>query len=255
MTLIKTLWDQSLVLTTANLKARYRNSVFGYLWVLLGPLSTYMAQAYVFKFIFRVPVENYLQFLLFGLLPWIFFSQTLEMVTTSFYHNGRLLKNVKVQPMALIVAQTVDNMINNFAALAILLTIIGIWDSVPWLKVYLFPIPYLVIGVTAIAFGFFLAALNVEFFDVKFVLNFALGLLFFLTPVIYPENFVPQEARFLLDYNPIHYLLRPFRALLETGPSALFWLQLRDASLVALAALVLAGYYWKRRRNEIYLKL
>jgi ABC-type polysaccharide/polyol phosphate export permease len=251
----KAILSQSVILTKANLKTRYRNSFAGYLWVIISPLMTYMVQGYVFKMIFKIPMDNYFLFLLFGLIPWLFFSQTLEMVTTCFHYNGRLLKSTPVHPASLILAQGWDNIINSFLVMTLVLGLLSLSGEVPWSKIYLYPLPYISLLVSTVALGFWLSSLHARFFDVKFVLSFCLNILFFLTPVIYPENYVPAGFKFLLYGNPVYYLLRPWRALLESGPSPIFWLSLAQSFTLALMSVILATYYWRKKRNAIYLRL
>jgi lipopolysaccharide transport system permease protein len=251
----KTILLQIKILARASLKARYRNSVLGYLWVLISPLSTYLAQAYVFKVVFKVQIDNYFLFLLLGLVPWMFFAQTLEMTTTSLFYSSRLLKAIPVHPVSLIMAQVLDNLINNFTVILIVLAAISSFETVPFEKLYLFPLPYFVLVVFTLSLSFLFSLLSIKYFDVKFVVSFVLGLLFFISPILYPENFVPEETQFLLALNPMYFILRPFRVLVEYGASVEFFRALFIASCGTLAAALTAYTYWKTKRNEIYLRL
>lgn len=255
LTKISTILSQSKVLARASLKARYRNSILGYLWVLISPLSTYVAQSYIFKVVFKVQIENYFLFLLFGLVPWMFFAQTLEMTTTSLFFSSRFLKSVQVHPISLVLAQVLDNLINNLTVVLIVLCVIATVEHVPFENIYLFPLPYLVLVIFTLSLSFLLSLLSIKYFDVKFVMSFVLGLLFFISPILYPENFVPEEAQFLLTLNPMYYILKPFRVLVETGPSNDFFYSLLIAAAGALLASLAAFGYWKAKRNEIYLRL
>jgi len=247
--------SQSLIFLRANLKARYRQSFAGFLWVFIGPLSTYLAQAYVFRFVFKIQVQNYFSFLLFGLVPWIFFSQTLEMTTTSFYNQNRILKSLNIHPLSLIIAQALDNLINSIVLIFVVLLALTIFFSVPWERLFLFPIAYTALALTGISFGFVLAVTNIFFYDTKFVLTFALGLLFFVSPVFYPESFVPDEFRWVLLVNPLTYLLRPFRALLDQGPGVAFLEAQLQALGICLIAIGMAYLVWQRKKHVFYFKL
>lgn len=251
----KAILSQSVILTKANLKTRYRNSFAGYLWVIISPLMTYMVQGYVFKMIFKIPMDNYFLFLLFGLIPWLFFSQTLEMVTTCFHYNGRLLKSTPLHPASLILAQAWDNIINNILTMSLILGLLSFAGGVPWNKIYLYILPYAPLFIATVSVGFLLSSLHAQYFDVKFVVSFCLNILFFLTPVIYPENYVPPAFRFLLYCNPIYFLLRPWRALYESGPSPEFISYVIQSLAISAGLAILARYYWRQKRNAIYLRL
>ena len=87
-----TFWRQVLALTRANLKARYRKTAAGFLWVVLNPLILYAAQSLVFERFLNLRVPRYSLFLGSGLLPWVFSAQTLEMCTSLFVTHGRLIR-------------------------------------------------------------------------------------------------------------------------------------------------------------------
>ncbi len=246
---------QSLVLTRANLSARYRGSFFGYLWVLMGPLATYMAQAYIFHIIFKIQIENFFIFLLFGICPWIFFAQTIEMVAALFTHKANVLKSYSVSPLALVLAQAIDNFLNSITVIIIALCLISFLSEVPWLKVIAFPIPFFVLMLTTSFIGFLIAVTNVFFYDTKFVTTFLIGIMFYLSPVLYPENYVPAQYLILLKLNPMTYLLRPFRDLLISGMEGVFFQDLGVATMICLIAGVLAMLVWKSIKNDFYFKL
>ena len=70
---------QLISLTLANMKARYRKTFAGFLWVILNPIILYSVQSVVFRKILKIELPDYSLFLLGGLLPWIFITSTLEM--------------------------------------------------------------------------------------------------------------------------------------------------------------------------------
>ena len=69
-------WQQIKVLTVANMKARYRKTMIGFFWVVLGPILMYSVQAFVFQKFLKLELHNYYLFLLGGLLPWIFITSS-----------------------------------------------------------------------------------------------------------------------------------------------------------------------------------
>jgi ABC-type polysaccharide/polyol phosphate export permease len=221
----------------------------------MSPLLTYLVQGYVFRIIFKIQVENYFLFLLFGLSPWIFLSQTIDMSTGLLYNQSKLLKSLKISPVTLLAAQAFDNLINSLLVVLIVLLWLSFFGTVDWSKVIFFPLPYLAVLVSGLFLSFFLATCQIFFFDTKFVTQFVLGILYFLTPIVYPENFVPEQWRFLLALNPLTYLLRPFRTLMEEGLSPKFLFDQLIAFAVAAFFCVVTLIFWARRRNAFYLRL
>src|SRR5690606_4851573 len=100
---MKTVFDlrRTAILTSASMRTRYRNSILGFAWVILNPLILMSAQAYVFVGVLKIEMDNYVLYLMSGLLPWIFLSQTLEMTATLYVFQGSLLKSLNLHPMTL----------------------------------------------------------------------------------------------------------------------------------------------------------
>lgn len=251
----RVIFHQSYILAKASLKARYRNSVAGYLWVIMSPLLMFAAQGFVFKEIFRIQVENYFQFLLFGLSPWIFFSQTIDMSSGIFYNQSKLLKSFKLSPITLILAQAFDNLVNSLAVIVIALLLVSSVDQVYWDRIYLFPLAYFAIFISTVFLSALLSFFTVFFHDTRFFVQFLLSLLFFLTPIVYPESFVPDDFKIIIQLNPITYLVRPFRTLLESGPSQIFFFDLFISFSIALVSMIIFYLVWRKKNAEFYFKL
>lgn len=201
-------------LTTANLKSRYRNTIYGFLWVLLNPILTYVVQVFAFTTIFQVRFANYGVFLLAGLFPWLFIVQSVEMCTGIFLNNGGIIKNIPLPPLLLVFVQILDNFINFFCAFVIIILYYSVFHSLsPMLFLYiLIPTISLIIAVTSICTIFSL--LNVRFRDLKFVVSFVFSLLFYLTPIFYSITQVPERLKFIIGNNPFYYLIHPYQHLL-----------------------------------------
>jgi lipopolysaccharide transport system permease protein len=245
-------WTQARALTAANLKSRYRNTIAGFLWVVLSPLITYGAQSFVFHTILQLQVRNYHLFLLTGLLPWIFFQQSVEMCTSLYTSSSRLLKSLPVHPLVYLTAQLLDNLVNFFAVFFLLLLPATAFGQVDLTSLILLPIPifFLLLGVFGICW--LLAVLQVFLRDTRFIASFALNILFFLTPIFYPVEFVPEKFRWMVTLNPVNYLIQPFRGLLHEFNGGSFLREILSSAAVSLS-LAAAGYlYWRVKRNEVY---
>lgn len=252
---IQLIFTQSFLLTRASLKARYRNSFAGYLWVILAPMTIFVTQAYVFKVIFKIEAKNYFVFLLFGLSPWLFFSQTLEMSSGLLYHQAKLLKSFKMSPITLLAAQAFDNLLNSLLVIFFALVTLSFFGDVDWAKIIFFPIPYISILISTLFLSFFIAVFQIFYFDTRFVTQFILGLLYFVSPIVYPENFVPEKFQFIIQLNPLTYLLRPFRTLLDEGLTNNFFIDQFIAFLISLIIASLAILFWRSKRYAFYLRL
>ena len=247
---------QILVMTSANLKARYRNTVSGFLWVVMNPILMFGAQAYAFHYILKINVEEFPIFLLSGLIPWLFLIQSADMGTGSFINNGRLLKSFPIHPVVPLAAQIADNLINFFAAFLILFIPVSLsshlfhWISLPLLII---PLAILLLGTFSIVW--LLATTNVFFQDMKFIVSFLGSVTFYLTPIIYPEGFVSENIHWIFNVNPVYHLIMPFRLAVMDPLSAEFWYRCGLGALVAVGFFIWAALYWRKKRNSVYFYL
>ena len=116
---------QIIALTKSNMMSRYRKTIAGFLWVVLNPILMYAVQSFVFRKLLKIDVPNYSLFLLCGLLPWIFVTMTIDMVTPILDFSSDLLKSFKMNPAVLVLSQVLDNFFN--FVFAFLLVLIPTW--------------------------------------------------------------------------------------------------------------------------------
>lgn len=239
--------EQILQTTLANLKVRYRQSWAGVAWVFLSPLLTFGVQGFVFHLVLKIPVENYLVFLASGLIPWIFIAQSTEMSAGAIVGSAGLLRSYPVHPFIPVGAQVGDCFVNFAASFLLILTLVAAqWTPLCALLVALSTV-MLLLGVAALAF--FAALVQVFYRDFKFLLTFALQLLFYLSPIIYPEAMVPESVRGLIALNPVGLWIRPFREAFASGAAdPMVFLRGWAFSFVLIGLTV---FYWRAKRNEL----
>lgn len=243
---------QVFILTNANLKARYRKTIAGFVWVVLNPIIMYGVQALVFKGFLNLQIPNYAVFLMTGLLPWIFATQSMDMCTGIFLNSSSLLKSFQVNPLVYLVAQLTDNAVNFLAAFSLLL--IPLWFTHPThaYALLLLPLPMITLVVGVFGICWLLAIAQVFFRDTKFLLQFVTSVGFFLTPIFYSVDFIPEKLRWIPWVNPFYRLLLPFRALLTEFELFGFAKAMGGALVCAALTVTLAAHFWKRKRNAIY---
>lgn len=248
-------WRQVGALTTANLKSRYRNTIAGFIWVVMNPLIMFGAQDYAFKHVLKLQIPNYSLFLVSALLPWIFISQSIEMCTSMFVVSGRLLKSFPLHPLAYLIAQLADNAINFLAAFTLLLVPIWLTSTANPVGLLLLPAAVMVLIVGVLGMTWLLATLNVFFRDTRFIVSFMLSVSFFITPIFYPVEYVPAKFKLLVTLNPFYRLILPFRIALGDFNMIEFSKACGIAAAVSTAFLGAAMLVWKRKRNAVYLNI
>lgn len=252
---MSTLLRQVAVLAGAQLKLRYRKTVGGAVWVLLNPMIQYGTQALVFSYILKLNITNYPLFLLGGLLPWIFCSQTVDMATTVYVQQSQFLRAFSADPRVFVFALVAENSFNLLVTMLSFLAAFSAFGRADFFSglLALLCLPPLIIGVAGIAV--ISAALHVLFRDMKFVMNFAFTVGYFLTPIFYPIEFVPAHLRAILELNPIFQWIRPIRLAVTGSADAAnaFLPNLLSSYVVALAVFGLGLFTWRMLKNKVRL--
>ncbi len=243
---------QLVSLTLANMKARYRKTFAGFLWVILNPIILYSVQSVVFRKILKIELPDYSLFLLGGLLPWIFITSTLEMSIPYLYNSHNLLRGFRINPFLLILCQVLDNFLNFLIAFVIILIPMMILTENQQSAFYYLPLPILVLLISIASISSLASLMNVFYRDTKFVLTFILNIMYFITPIFYPVEFVPTEYRWIIDMNPLFYLVEAFRSAVYNFEPSYFWMSLIKAFLISLFFALISFLYWKKRKNDLY---
>jgi lipopolysaccharide transport system permease protein len=223
------------VLAQKDFKVRYRNSVLGFLWSLFNPLAYMMILTLVFSFLLRVNIPNFAAWLLVGLLVWRFFSIGTAQGLFSIVGNPSLITKVYVPRYLIVLSNNVANLLGaslEFLALFPLLILLGVN-----LSAYVLLLPAVLLMEFLLVFGLSLclSSLNLKYRDFYQLWEIGLQLGFFLSPIVYDVNLIPERFRLVYSLNPVTALIESSRNifLLSQFPSA-FDLGVIASSLVIL---------------------
>ena len=202
------------VLILKDVKVRYKQTLLGATWALIRPLASLAIFTILFGKIAKIPSEGYPYsvFVFSGLLPWLFHASAVTASATSLVGSSQLVTKVyfprAIIPLSTIGGAFVDFMIALmvFIVYSILLGV-NIGFNVLWLPVLTIPMV-----TTAMGVGMLLAAVTVRYRDVVHAVPFLVQIWMYLTPVIYPVNFIPGHWQFLLYINPVTAVVEAFRA-------------------------------------------
>ncbi len=243
-------------LVSRELKARYRGTVFGFLWSFLNPLLLLAVYSVVFGIILPgssgrvedVDLKgiNYAIFLFTGLLPWLWFNASiLESANVLFIH-GNLIKKIQFPIEVLPIMVVLTNLINFVLGVPILIFMVIFFANgftLSWWVLF-FPVAVLVQFVFTMGLSFLVSALTVHFRDLKDILSNLLTLWFFATPIIYAfGNAQIQKNKALvwaLSLNPMTHIIEAYHYTFVYG-SLPHWKKLPVTFLVGLLCFY-AGY-------------
>ena len=233
------------LLVGRDLKVRYKRSVLGMAWTLLNPILQTAVYTLVFSKIMKIGVPGFPVFLLAGLLPWTLLSVSCTASAHSLLNNQGLIRKVAapqaVYPLSVVGSKLVD-LVFSLAPLAVLAMVMG---RVPnWSWTFLLP-AVLLAGAFTVGLSLVFSSLMVFFRDIRHLIDILFQVWFYLTPIIYPPEYLAQLKnpwiRGVLGFNPAAPIIRCFQI-------PIYERCFPDAATVGLAALFaaasLAGGFW-----------
>lgn len=234
-------------LVLRNLKLRYKQTALGAAWALLQPLLTMTVFSLVFGRLARLDSEGmpYPVFALAALVPWTYFANALTQAGNSLVDQHQLLTKVYFPRLLLPLAATIAGLLDLAIAFLLLLGLIAWFGIEPSVRLLAAPLLALFATLAALAPGVWLAALNVRYRDVRYVIPFLVQIWLFVTPVVYSSSLVPERWRWLYDLNPMAGVVAGFRWMV--GPAIPFPGPGLATSAAAMLILLLAGLYYFRR--------
>jgi ABC-type polysaccharide/polyol phosphate export permease len=200
-----------------DLTVRYKRSVFGFLWTLLHPLLLMGIFTVVFSHLFRRETPHYETYFLSAYIAWNFFSQTVTNAMASVAWNGPLMKRVRVPRSIFTLSSIVSGLVNLVLSMFALLLIMLIVRAPLFPSLLFVPISLLIVGIFTFGVSLALTALSVFFADVREMVQAGLPALLYMTPVIYPVSIVPVSFRWIVERNPLTYLIEVVRAPIYYG--------------------------------------
>ncbi|MFN8389838.1 MAG: ABC transporter permease [Bdellovibrionota bacterium] len=211
-------------LVCRHLNARYRGSMLGFIWSFLNPLCLIGVYSLVFQYYIRFnDVHHYTLFMFAGLLPWIWFSSGLLEATGAISGGGSLITKAMFPPHILPIVAVLTNLANFIFAIPLLLLFMLLVGIPPTASLIYLPLVIFVELVFLAGLSLGLSAVNVHYRDVQHILGNLMTLWFFLCPIIYPVNNVPERFRFTLLLNPVALFTEMYQSIFIDGthPAAL----------------------------------
>jgi len=235
-----------------DIKVRYKQTTLGLLWVILQPLLMMLILTYFFGRALNIPSAGlpYTIYVFSGLLIWNLFSSGVTSAANNMLNNSSIIKKVYFPRMVIPVSSILVAIIDFAVAFCLFVGIIIYYSQpVQWTAVIMWPLALFTGFVAALGLGCWLSALNLKYRDFRYVIPFAIQLLFFLTPVIYPVSMLHPFLRYLLAASPIYASVEFFRAPL-TG-------MMPDTSLLLLSVtagivILITGLIYFRRTEDYF---
>ncbi len=217
------------ILVERDLRVRYKNSVVGIGWTLINPLIQVFVLTIAIGYILGSGPKNLSAYIFCATIPWTFFQTAVLDASTSVLVKMPLLKKVYFPREIPLIATVCQNFIQFVISLVIFViyrwgvtTVLFHWPGPPPREIWLLPWLIAILFLLTLGTAFFVAAANVFYEDIKFILSLTLSFLFYLMPIIYfAENIIYSTrihsdsakwwAYHLYLANPMAWLLTAFK--------------------------------------------
>lgn len=259
MQILRTLWAyRGFIIGSVQreFQSKYQRSMLGATWTVLNPLAMIVVYTVIFSQVMRAKLPGvestfgYSIYLCAGILTWGLFSEITTRGQNIFLENANLIKKLSFPRLCLPLALLGTALLNFAIVFSLFTGFLLLSGSFPgWAFAGLFPVIAIVVAF-AIGLGMILGVLNVFFRDVGQFFGIAITFWFWLTPIVYPLDIVPEIGQKLLAINPLVPLLSSIQGIVVSGvwPQ---WATLIYPSAVAFGLCVIAWLLFRKRSGEM----
>ena len=241
-------YDLLLNLIERDLKLKYRGSSIGLMWSLINPLIMIVIYTWVFQTILKNPTPNFTMVLMSGLLPWNFFASSLTSSVGSFTGNATLLTKVKLPKYILVFSNIFFNFII-FLMMIVLILIAMFFFNVPYTtNLFLLPLAVIVQLIFLLSLGMIFAISNTYYQDTAHLIEVLMMAWFWLTPVIYQFNLIPDDFKFYVSLNPMTLIINLYQSAIMGTP---IYTNVFIGALFIVVILIVAIFLYKKCDSRI----
>lgn len=231
--MIKELYNYRELLKTnvkKEIRGKYKGSFLGILWSFVNPLLMTLVYAIVFPFILKSTEPHYVTFIIIGILPWTWFTNSIALGTTTVLGNAGIIKKVYFPREILPISVVTSGMIN-FLISCLIIGIFLICSGIGF-SPYILLLPVVVLAQFLFSLGivFITSAIDIYIRDLEYIINFVVNMLFYATPILYsPKMFAGTPIATLIKLNPMGTIINSYRDIF-------FYKQMPD--IISLAVLI-----------------
>jgi lipopolysaccharide transport system permease protein len=236
-----------------DILVRYKQTAIGIAWALIRPFLTMVVFTVVFGNIAKLPSGGapYPILVFAAMLPWQFFANALSESSNSLISNSNLISKVyfprMIVPTSAVIVSFVDFMISGI----ILLGLMAWYNFVPDWRILTLPLFILIAFAAAMGAGLWLAALNVEYRDFRYIVPFIVQFGLYISPVGFSSSVVPEQWRLIYSLNPMVGVIDGFRWAILGGSSSIY-LPGFVLSLGLVVLMLISGIWYFRRTERTF---
>lgn len=229
----------------------YKQTILGPVWFFLGPLMTVFIYTFVFGTVAKIPTDGIPAplFYLAGTTLWNYFSNCFSGASTTFTANAHLFGKVYFPRLAVPISLVLSNLVKLSVQFIVFLIFWLFYlyrgEVTPSWHLVTLPLVVSLMALLSLGGGIIISSFSTKYRDLTFFLPFAITVLMYATPVIYPTSALPGTYKVIAQINPIAHLIEAFRFSF-TGAGTFSWWGLGYSAIFTVVVLLLGVFIFNR---------
>ena len=210
----------------------YKQTILGPLWFFIQPILTSITFFIIFGGFAKIPSDGIpgILFYMSGIIMWNYFADCINQTSHTFTQNQNLFGKVYFPRIIVPLSKVVNNLLKFFIQLILFLILYaffylnGFGFSLGWTFILL-PLLLIQMAFTGLGFGMIVSSLTTKYKDLTFLINFAVQLLMYASPIVYPISIVPEKYKWIIMLNPFTSIIEIFKnSVFGTGYINIYWI-------------------------------
>jgi lipopolysaccharide transport system permease protein len=232
-----------------DILVRYKQTIIGISWSIIRPFLTMVVFTIIFGKLAKMPSDGDVPYPILvytALLPWQFFANSLNECSNSLISNSQMVSKIYFPKLILPTSSVIVSLVDYTISFGILIAIMIWYQFVPAWTIILTPLFLLLVIMSALGIGYFIAALNVKYRDFRYIVPFFVQFGLYISPVGFSSNIIPPHWRFAYSLNPLVGAIDGFRwAILGTDVS-MYFPGLALSIIITLLMFILGLKYFRK---------
>lgn len=233
-----------------DVKALYKQTILGFSWAILRPFIMMVIFQLVFSNLAKISTDGSPGpiFYYSGLVPWMYFSNSLTKSTNSLISGAGMFTKVYFPRLVLPIVPCLASLVDFAIAMTITFMLLLVYGLTPNIWILFLPVLILIMFLSAAGLGLWLSAMAIQYRDVPYGVQFLVSILMWVAPVIWSTNQLPDEYRIYYGLYPMAGVIEGFRSALY-GLNPMPWDLIGMGSLSAIFLFITGAYYFKRKER------
>ena len=229
-----------------SIKVMYAQTILGFAWAIIQPLTQIVIFTIVFGKVAKIPTDGipYFLFSSVAIIPWTYMAGSMMGASQSLVSGQQMLGKVYFPRLIFPLTSVLSKLVDFGISMLIIFGVIVYYRIVPTWNLFLFPMLVLIMMSISAGVGMWLSAMAIRYRDVKFAMAFAVRMLMYSAPIVYSASSIPENYRIFYSLNPIVAVIEGYRACLLGTPVP--WPYIWPGVITATILLISGAFYFKR---------